>query len=231
MVLDTGRERALQFHNMGRIVVQYLEEIQQSVIQGQTDSIEALTNRALESGLSPLEILNKALIPAMDEVGVRFQNSDFFLPEVLVAAKTMNAATDILKPLLTGTEARPRGKVVIGTVHGDRHDIGKNLVAMMMKGAGCEVIDLGVDVSPKQFVAAVAEHRPDVVAMSALLTTTMSSMKETVVALERAGLRDKVKTMVGGAPVGQSFATEIGADAYAADSASAVTKMKQMINT
>jgi 5-methyltetrahydrofolate--homocysteine methyltransferase len=210
--------------------VQYLEEIKQSVIHGQTDSIEALTGQALESGLSPLEILNQALIPAMDEVGARFQNNDFFLPEVLVAAKAMNAATDILKPLLTGTEAKPRGTVVIGTVHGDRHDIGKNLVAMMMKGAGCEVIDLGVDVSPKQFVAAVAEHHPDIVAMSALLTTTMSSMKETLVALEKAGLRDKVKTMVGGAPVGQSFATEIGADAFAADSAAAVAMMKQMIN-
>jgi 5-methyltetrahydrofolate--homocysteine methyltransferase len=207
-----------------------LEKIRASVIDGQVEETRDLTGEAIKQNISPGEILNKALIPAMDEVGVRFQNNDYFLPEVLIAAKAMNAAMEILKPILTRTEAKPKGKIVIATVHGDRHDIGKNLVTMMMKGAGFEVIDLGVDVSPKQFVAAVKEHHPDIVAMSALLTTTMPSMTETIKALEDAGLRDNVKTMIGGAPVGQSFADEIGADAYASDSASAVTKMKEMMN-
>ena len=209
--------------------MQVLEEIRICVIEGQAEKVEELTRVALSRNLSPSAILNEALIPAMDEVGVRFQNNDFFLPEVLIASKAMNAAMDILKPLLTQTGAKPRGKIVIGTVRGDRHDIGKNLVAMMMEGAGFEVIDLGVDVSPQQYVDAVKDHQPDIVAMSALLTTTMPSMKDTLSAIEDAGLQDKVKTMIGGAPVGQSFAEEIGADAYAPDSASAVAKMKEIL--
>jgi 5-methyltetrahydrofolate--homocysteine methyltransferase len=210
--------------------VQLLEDIRTSVIEGQWERTGELTRQAVAHDMSPSEILNNALFPAMDEVGVRFQNNDFFLPEVLIAAKAMNSAMEILKPLLTQTEAKARGKIVIGTVQGDRHDIGKNLVAMMMEGAGFEVIDLGVDVSPDQFVKAVAEHHPDIVAMSALLTTTMPVMRETLKALEEAGLRNRVKTMIGGAPVSLSFAEEIGADAHAPDSASAVTKMKEMLN-
>lgn len=210
--------------------MKFLEDIRASVIDGQAERAERLTRQALDENVRPATILNEALVSAMDEVGVRFQNNDFFLPEVLIAAKAMNAAMDVLKPLLTQTEAKPRGKVVIGTVQGDRHDIGKNLVAMMMEGAGFEVIDLGVDVSTQQFVDAVAEHRPDIVAMSALLTTTMPSMRDTLSALEKVALRDKVKVMIGGAPVGQRFAEEIGADAYAPDSASAVTRMKEILS-
>jgi len=209
--------------------VQFPEDIRSSVIEGQWERTEPLTQQALNEGVSPSNILNEALIPAMDEVGVRFQNNDFFLPEVLIAAKAMNAAMEVLRPLLTQTEAKPRGTIVIGTVQGDRHDIGKNLVAMMMEGAGFEGIDLGVDVSPEQFVRAVAEHHPQVVAMSALLTTTMPAMKETLDALEQAGLRQRVRTMIGGAPVSLSFAEEIGADAHAPDSASAVIKMKEIL--
>lgn len=209
--------------------MQFLEDIRASVIDGQWERAEVLTYQALDQALSPAEILNQALIPAMDEVGVRFQNNDFFLPEVLIAAKAMNSAMEVLRPLLARTEAKPRGKIVIGTVQGDRHDIGKNLVAMMMEGAGFEVVDLGVDVSPKQFVEAVAEHRPDIVAMSALLTTTMPAMRETLRTLEEAGLRGRVKTMIGGAPVGRSFAEEVGADAYAPDAASAVAKMREIL--
>lgn len=205
------------------------EDIQVSVIEGQAERAAALTREALDQDISPSDILNQAMIPAMDEVGVRFQNNDFFLPEVLIAAKAMNTAMEILKPLLTESEVKPKGKIVIGTVHGDRHDIGKNLVAMMMEGAGFEVIDLGVDVSPDQFLEAVRENQPDIVAMSALLTTTMPSMKATIDALEEAGLRSLVKTMIGGAPVTKGFAEEIGADAYAPDSASAVTKMKDFL--
>ena len=205
------------------------EDIQMSVIEGQVERAVELTREALDQNISPPDILNKALIAAMDEVGVRFQNNDFFLPEVLVAAKAMNAALEILKPLLSVSDARPKGKIVIGTVHGDRHDIGKNLVAMMIEGAGYEVIDLGVDVPPDRFVESVKENHPDIVAMSALLTTTMPSMKATLDALDGAGLRTQVKTMIGGAPVSKSFADEIGADAYAPDSASAVTKMKEFL--
>lgn len=210
--------------------MQLLDDIRTAVIDGQWEKSEKLTQQALDQNLPPSEILNGALIPAMDEVGVRFQSNDFFLPEVLIAAKAMNSAMELLKPLLTQTEAKPRGRIVIGTVQGDRHDIGKNLVAMMMEGAGFEVIDLGVDVSPRQFVKAVEEHHPDIVAMSALLTTTMPAMKETIQALEGAGLRESVKTMIGGAPVSLSFAEEIGADAHAPDSASAVAKMKEILN-
>lgn len=210
--------------------MQLLDDIRTAVIDGQWEKSEKLTQQALDQNLPPSEILNGALIPAMDEVGVRFQSNDFFLPEVLIAAKAMNSAMELLKPLLTQTEAKPRGRIVIGTVQGDRHDIGKNLVAMMMEGAGFEVIDLGVDVSPRQFVKAVEEHHPDIVAMSALLTTTMLAMKETIQALEGAGLRESVKTMIGGAPVSLSFAEEIGADAHAPDSASAVAKMKEILN-
>jgi 5-methyltetrahydrofolate--homocysteine methyltransferase len=213
-----------------RIRVQLLDDIRACVIDGQWERSRELTQQALDQNLSPSEILNGALIPAMDEVGVRFQNNDFFLPEVLIAAKAMNSAMEILRPLLTRAEAKSRGTIVIGTVQGDRHDIGKNLVAMMMEGAGFDVVDLGVDVSPEQFVTAVEEHKPDIVAMSALLTTTMPAMKETIHALEEAGFRQSVKTMIGGAPVSLSFAEEIGADAHAPDSASAVTKMKEMLN-
>jgi len=209
--------------------VPFPEDLQVSVIEGQAERAAALTREALDQDISPSDILNQAMIPAMDEVGVRFQNNDFFLPEVLIAAKAMNTAMEILKPLLSKSEVKPKGKIVIGTVHGDRHDIGKNLVAMMMEGAGFEVIDLGVDVSPDQFLEAVRKNQPDIVAMSALLTTTMPSMRVTIEALEKAGLRSQVKTMIGGAPVTKDFAEEIGADAYAPDSASAVTKMKDFL--
>lgn len=178
-----------------------------------------LTKKALEEGLQPEEIVNKGLICGMNEVGKLMKEGEMYVPEVLMAAKAMHAGMDVVKPLLAGTSYH--GKVVIGTVAGDLHDIGKNLVAMMMDSGGLEVIDLGIDVAPEAFVAAVKEHKPDVVAMSALLTTTMLNMKETIDLLKKEGLGDSVKVIVGGAPVSADFANEIGADGFAEDAASA----------
>jgi methylmalonyl-CoA mutase cobalamin-binding domain/chain len=165
----------------------------------------------------------------MAVVGEKFKNNEFYIPEVLVAARAMNAAMAIVKPLIVGDQLKPLGKVVIGTVRGDLHDIGKNLVMMMLEGAGFEIVDLGVDVAPEKFVEAAKANSADVVAMSALLTTTMPAMKDTIAALEENGLRDKVKVIIGGAPVTQSYADSIGADGYAPDAASAVDKVKELL--
>ena len=199
-----------------------LERITSTLYEGGDVEVAELVQQALDQGMEPNEILQGGLIVGMDEVGRDFKAGELFVPEVLIAARAMHAGMGILRPLLSEAEAAGAGKYVIGTVKGDLHDIGKNLVKMMLEGAGFETIDLGTDVEAGVFVDAVREHRPALLGMSALLTTTMVQMRGTVEALEEAGLRDSVKIMVGGAPVTAAFAKEIGADAYSPDAASAV---------
>jgi 5-methyltetrahydrofolate--homocysteine methyltransferase len=205
-----------------------LSALAESLINGKADDVRKLTQEALDGGAPPAEVLNDGLIKGMGVVGERFKNNEFYVPEVLIAARAMHAGMDILKPVLAESGVEPIGKVLLGTVKGDLHDIGKNLVAMMLEGAGFEVVDLGIDVPPEKFVEAVKEGG-DIVAMSALLTTTMTAMKTTLEALEEAGVKDKIKTMIGGAPVTQNYADEIGADGYARDAASAADKAKELI--
>ncbi len=199
-----------------------LEQIASNLYNGEDEVVADLVRQALDQEMSPAELLNGGLIAGMDEVGRDFKAGDLFVPEVLIAARAMRAGMNILRPLLAEADVPTAGKYVIGTVQGDLHDIGKNLVKMMLEGAGFETIDLGTDVSPDAFVAAVREHQPQLVGMSALLTTTMPGMKATIEGLEEAGLRDTVKIMVGGAPLTAAFAEQIGADGYAPDAASAV---------
>ena len=206
-----------------------LEQISTAVIEGELDEIVDLTEDALDEDLSAEEILNNGLMAGMDYVGVEFKAGNMFVPEVLRSAKTMQNAMDILNPLLAESGAPMVGKILIGTVKGDLHDIGKNLVGMMCEGAGFKVKDLGKDIEPEGFVEAVKEFGPDVLGMSALLTTTMRSMGHTINALEEAGLRDKVKIMIGGAPVTQAFADQIGADGYASNAASAAELAKGFV--
>jgi 5-methyltetrahydrofolate--homocysteine methyltransferase len=204
-----------------------LEQISTAVIEGDLDEITDLTEDALDEDMSADAILNKGLMPGMDHVGVEFKAGNMFVPEVLRSARTMQLSMDILKPLLAESGVKMVGKVLLGTVKGDLHDIGKNLVGMMCEGAGFEVKDIGKDVAPEVFVEAIKEYEPDVVGMSALLTTTMRSMESTIKILEEAGLRDKVKIMIGGAPVTQAFAEQIGADGYASNAASAAEMAKK----
>lgn len=199
-----------------------LQQIADKLYEGDRDAVSSLTQQALDGGLTPGEVLKGGLLTGMDRVGVDFRAGDLFVPEVLIAARAMHAGMDILKPLLTESEAETEGKVVIGTVEGDLHDIGKNLVAMLLEGGGFEIVDLGTDVPPAKFVEAVNNEQPDLIGMSALLTTTMPMMKSTIDALVDAGLREKVKVMVGGAPVTKDYADNIGADGYASDAGSAV---------
>ncbi len=206
-----------------------LSQIATAVIEGNKDDIVDLTEDALDEGLDAKTILDNGLMPGMDHVGVEFRAGNMFVPEVLRSARAMQASMDVLKPLLAEAGAKMVGKIVLGTVKGDMHDIGKNLVAMMCEGAGFEVKDLGKDVSPDAFVQAVKDFQPDIVGMSALLTTTMRVMEHTVKALEEAGVRGQVKVMVGGAPVTQSFASQIGADGYASNAAAAVEMAKQFV--
>ena len=205
-----------------------LEEIYQNVIGGQAPAVEAGVKAALAEGIAADEILKKALIAAMDEVGNRFEEGDFFVPEMLIAARAMQTGLAILKPHLVEGGVEAAGRVAIGTVQGDLHDIGKNLVAMMLEGAGFEVQDLGVDVDPEAFVDA-AQGGAQVIGMSALLTTTMSNMKKTIEMLQAAGLRDKVKVIIGGAPVTDAFAQQIGADGFAPDASSATRKVRELL--
>ena len=205
-----------------------LNSISTKIITGKRDEIGKLTQDALNEGISAQDILYKGLMPGMDHVSKEFKKGDMFVPEVMRSARTMLNSMEIIKPLLSETGAKMVGKVLLGTVKGDLHDIGKNLVGMMCEGAGFEIRDLGVDVEPDAFVQAVKEFEPDVVGMSALLTTTMRKMDDTIRALEEAGVRDKVKVMVGGAPVNQDFAEKIGADAYAPDAAAAADKAKTL---
>jgi len=204
-----------------------LSTISTFVIEGNFVDMVDKTNAALEEGLGADEILNNGLMPGMDHVGVEFKAGNMFVPEVLRSAKAMQEAMDIIRPMLAESGAESVGKVLLGTVKGDLHDIGKNLVGMMCEGAGFEVVDLGKDVEPEAFVEAVKEHKPNILGMSALLTTTMRSMERTIKALEEAGVRDTVKVMIGGAPVTQDFAEQIGADGYAANAASASEMAKQ----
>ncbi len=198
--------------------------------QGKMDEVKKLTQEALEGGESPEVILKQGLIQAMEQIGARFKNGDIYIPEVLIAARAMHAGMAVLKPILSKSNTPMAGKIVIGTVKGDLHDIGKNLVIMMLEGGGFEVVDLGVDVPPETFLRAVKEHHPQVVAMSALLTTTVMEMKKTIQAIEWAGLRNQVRTIVGGAPVTEKFARDIGADGYAPDAASAVDVVKSLVS-
>ena len=205
-----------------------LQNIASKLYDVEDQEVAQLVQQALDEGMAPGEILQGGLIAGMDEVGRDFKAGDLFVPEVLIAARAMHAGMGILRPLLAESDTSGAGKYVIGTVKGDLHDIGKNLVRMMLEGAGFETIDLGTDVEPQAFVDAVREHQPTLVGMSALLTTTMVQMKSTIEALEEAGVRGSVKIMVGGAPVTQAFAQEIGADAYAPDAASAVDAARDL---
>lgn len=207
-----------------------LKQIYEYTVNGNAPKVKELTQQAVDEGVAPSEIITKYLIPAMAEVGDRFERNEFYVPELLIAARAMQGGLAILKPLLADTDLKPAGKVAIGTVKGDLHDIGKNLVAMMLQGAGFEIVDLGVDVAPERFVGAVKEQGAQVVALSALLTTTMPSMKNTIDALKAAGLREQVKVVIGGAPVTQRYADEIGADGYAPDANSAVRRAKELLN-
>ena len=206
-----------------------LQALAEAVINGQKEEAERLTQEAIDEGVRPGAIINDGLIAGMSVVGEKFKNNEFYVPEVLIAARAMQSAMAKVKPLLTEGEVEAKGRVAIGTVKGDLHDIGKNLVAMMLEGGGFEIIDLEVDVAPEQFVAAVSEQGANVVALSALLTTTMPSMKDTIDALTEAGLRDRCKVVIGGAPVTQSYADEIGADGYAPDAASAVDRVNELL--
>ncbi|MGB9587698.1 MAG: corrinoid protein, partial [Armatimonadota bacterium] len=204
------------------------QELATALINGKAPVVKELTEKALAQGESPQDVLNKGLVAGMTVVGEKFKNNEFYVPEVLIAARAMKSGMEVLRPKLVDAGVEPVAKVAIGTVRGDLHDIGKNLVAMMMEGAGFEIIDLGVDVKPEQFVETVKEKNASLVCLSALLTTTMPAMKDTIEALEAAGLRDKVNVMVGGAPVTQNYADEIGADGYAPDAASAVDKAREL---
>ena len=206
-----------------------IEAIYQAVLEGDADEAATQVQAGLDAGIAPSDILNKGCIAAMGEVGRLFEEGEMFVPEMLIAARAMQAGMAVLKPHLAEGEITSAGKVILGTVAGDLHDIGKNLVGMMMEGAGFEIVDLGTDVSADAFVDAVREHKADIIGMSALLTTTMPSMTATVEALTEAGVRDQVKVLVGGAPVTQAFADEIGADGFAPDASSATRVAKGLL--
>ena len=207
-----------------------LDDISKALQRGDAGKVSELVSQALQEDIVPKKILQEGLIQGMSIIGEKFKRNEVYVPEVLIAARAMHAGMDVLKPKLTETGVKNIGKVVMGTVKGDLHDIGKNLVKMMLEGAGFEVIDLGVDVSEEKFVEAVKAHQPNIVGMSALLTTTMVNIPEVIKALEAAGLRDKVRVMVGGAPITQNYADQIGADGYSPDAASAADKAKAFLN-
>jgi methylmalonyl-CoA mutase cobalamin-binding domain/chain len=206
-----------------------LQNLYDQTLVGNAPEVADLVNQGLADELDPERMLYDALIPSLEEVGARFERGDYFVPEMLIAARAMQSALDILRPLLAETDAKPIGTFVMGTVKGDVHDIGKNLVNIMLEGAGFTVWDLGVNVAPETFVEQVQEHNPDIVGFSAFLTTTMPMFKANINALEKAGLRDEVIVMVGGAPVTQAYADMVGADGYAADASTAVRMAKDLI--
>lgn len=206
-----------------------LKPVYEGILIGDMQAVVDHVQAALESGVEAGAILHEALIPAMDEVGRLFEEGEYFVPEMLIAARAMKAGLAILRPLLVDADVKPAGKVAIGTVQGDLHDIGKNLVAMMLEGAGFEIFDLGTDVPADKFVAAIKDNGVDIVAMSALLTTTMPRMDSTIQAICEAGLREKVKIMVGGAPVTADHAQKIGADGYAPDASQAASLAKRLV--
>jgi len=209
--------------------VTVLEQMQESVVIGNDSKVVELTQKALDEGAAPEEILNKGFIPGMEIVGRKFQENEIYVPEMLMSARAMKAGMKLLEPFLTEAGIEPIGKIVIGTVKGDLHDIGKNLVAMMLEGAGFEVIDAGVDASAQKFIDMVKENKPDILCLSALLTTTMTEIKNVIEAFKEKDLRDDVKIMVGGAPLTEEYSKEIGADGYSSDAASAVDIAKELL--
>lgn len=206
-----------------------LQALREAVLRGDWKTARSITEEALQAKMDPLTILNESLVPAMNEVGRKFECNQFFVPELLLAARAMKASLELLRPLMAERGTEPVGRAVVGTVKGDLHDVGKNLVASLLEGGGFEVIDLGVNVPPEKFVAAVRDKKAQIVGLSALLTTTMPSMKLTVEAFKAAGLRDQVKILIGGAPVTQRFADEIGADGYGENAPSAVTLARRCL--
>ena len=206
-----------------------LKQLYDFTLVGNAPEVLSLTNLGIEMGLGPEMLLYEALIPSLEEVGARFERGDFFVPEMLIAGRAMAGALEVLRPLLAETGAESIGKIVMGTVKGDVHDIGKNLVNIMFEGAGFEVIDLGVQVSPEKFIDAIRQHQPDIVGFSAFLTTTMPMFKANINALQKAGMRDQVIVMVGGAPVTQEYADVVGADGYASDASAAVARAKELL--
>jgi 5-methyltetrahydrofolate--homocysteine methyltransferase len=209
--------------------MEILQKISEELQKGNYQELPKLVQEALDQKIAPSKILSDGLVDGMDIVGEKFRRDELFMPEVLISARAMQAGMNILRPKLVESGAKLAGKIVLGTVKGDLHDIGKNLVAMLMEGAGYEVIDLGIDVPSDKFVEAVKKHKPDVLGLSALLTTTMPKMKEVIESLVEAGIRNTVKVMAGGAPVTEKFAKDIGADGYAPDAASAVEKARELI--
>jgi corrinoid protein of di/trimethylamine methyltransferase len=206
-----------------------LKQLYEAVVRGDAKTTHAITQQALAEGIDPLELVNQYMVPAMDEVGRRFEANEYFVPELLISARAMKAALALIRPLLTARGDKPVGRVAIGTVKGDLHDIGKNLVASLLEGGGFEVIDLGVNVPPETFIATVTEKNANIVAMSALLTTTMPAMKTTIEALKRAGVRERVKVLIGGAPITQKYADEIGADGFSESAVGAVAIAKKAV--
>jgi methylmalonyl-CoA mutase cobalamin-binding domain/chain len=206
-----------------------LQQMYEATLVGNAPEVKELTEQGLADGISAETLLYDSLIPSLEEVGARFERGDYFVPEMLIAARAMQGALDILRPILAETGAKPIGTFVMGTVKGDVHDIGKNLVNIMLEGAGFTVIDLGVNVAPERFVEEINNHEPDIVGFSAFLTTTMPMFKANINTIEKAGLRDRVIIMVGGAPVTQEYADAVGADGYAADASTAVRLAKELI--
>ena len=209
--------------------MQDLKQLHDAVLQGDAKTAKTVTELALAAGAEPLTLVQDYMMPAMAEVGRRFESNEYFVPELLISARAMKAALELIRPLLVASGTEPVGRVALGTVRGDLHDIGKNLVGAMLEGGGYEVIDLGVNVTPEQFVAAVKEKNANIVAMSALLTTTMPAMKTTIDALKQAGVRNKVKVLIGGAPITQKYADEIGADGYSENAVGAVALAKKAV--
>jgi corrinoid protein of di/trimethylamine methyltransferase len=208
-----------------------LAKLYDAVVNGDATTARSVTEQALENDVDPVILVNQHMAPAMAEVGRRFERCDYFVPELLLSARAMKSALELIRPLLAARGAEPIGRVVIGTVKGDLHDIGKNLVAAMLEGGGFEVIDLGVNVSPEKFIESAREHRAQIIALSALLTTTMLAMKSTIEAFRQAGIRDQIKILIGGAPVTDRFARDIGADAYGATAVDAVAIARKAIES
>lgn len=209
--------------------MQDLKPLHDAVLKGDVKTAKSVTEQAIKDGMEPMKLIQDYMMPAMREVGQRFECNEYFVPELLLSARAMKGALELLRPLLAKGEAQPAGRVVVGTVKGDLHDIGKNLVAAMLEGGGFEVMDIGVNVTPEQFVTAVKQKQPQILALSALLTTTMAAMKDTIEALKKAGVRDQVKVLVGGAPVTQQFADEIGADGYGESAAAAANLARHVM--
>jgi 5-methyltetrahydrofolate--homocysteine methyltransferase len=205
-----------------------LTDLHDAILAGDAKNAHANTQAAIEAGMGPMELISGAMVPAMDEVGRLFEAEEYFVPELLLAGRAMKSAMELLRPLMVASGQKLGTRVVIGTVKGDLHDIGKNIVASMLEGSGLDVIDLGADVAPEKFVSAVHEQQPQVVCMSALLTVTMPAMKSTIEALKAAGVRDRVKVLIGGAPVTSQYANEIGADGYSDNASGAVSLVKSL---